>query len=125
GTGYSKEGNLYASLKFMPFHEGKVYLAKARYLTIWTTITLLISFVIFTIGEGFRLLMIPLFIYFVLLSYAGNLVGLIPDSKKPIIDWEKPTVAVKSNMNGLVGMLLMMLLIGLGMTAHIVGMIFG
>lgn len=125
GTGYSKEGNLYASLKFMPFHEGKVYLAKARYLTIWTGITLLICFVIFTIGEGFRLLMIPLFIYFVLLSYAGYLVGLIPDSKKPITDWEKPTVAVKSNMNGLVGMLLMMLLVGLGMAAHIMGMVFG
>lgn len=123
GTGFSKEGNLYASLKFLPIDEGKIYLAKARYLTIWSAITFGMSYIIYTIGQGIDPMMIPLFIYFVILSYAGYLLGLLPDAKKPIVDWEKPTVAVKSNMNGLVGMILMMLLIGIGAAIHIIGMV--
>ena len=48
------------------------------------------------------LIMVPLFLYVVFTNY----IGIIIDLKRPKLDWENETVAVKQNMNSMIFMLI-------------------
>lgn len=125
GAAYSKEGVMHASIKYLPMDEGLIYRAKARYLTIWSALCYAVGYLIYFIGQGFEPLAIPMFVYFVLLSYVGYLTGMLVDRRQPIIDWEKPTAAMKNNMNGMVGFIVMSLILGVFLTVHLIGIAVG
>src|SRR5690606_26806787 len=89
GTVYSKEGKLYATQKYMPLNESLLNTAKVIYITIMNIISIVISFVVYFVMEGFTVNSILMLIFLIILCLLNNLLAPLFDKKKPMVDWEK------------------------------------
>lgn len=110
-TSVSREGKLFEVTKTWPVAASTHVSAKViAHLLLFGS-----SYILFA-STGFLLFPLPLsdllwvLALGLLLIVQHSLVGLAIDYRKPLLDWELPTQAVKQNLNGLYGMLSSLLL---------------
>lgn len=119
GTPYSREGKYYYLLKSNPFNARYVYFSKVIISSAMSIVGVCLSFILFAvIGYWESETVIMLIIVFVLVI-CYNLLAQLYDSKKPLVDWENPSEAVKSNPNVLISLLLGMPLLIIIAVLHI------
>lgn len=122
GTVYSKEGKLYATQKYMPLNESLLNTAKVIYITIMNIISIVISFVVYFVMEGFTVNSILMLIFLIILCLLNNLLAPLFDKKKPMVDWEKASDAIKSNFNVVIGMVTSIPVVSLFLIIHAIGL---
>lgn len=119
GTPYSREGKYYYLLKSNPFNVRYVYFSKVIISSAMSIVGVCLSFILFAVfGYWESETVIMLIIVFVLVI-CYNLLAQLYDSKKPLVDWENPSEAVKSNPNVLISLLLGMPLLIIIAVLHI------
>ena len=104
GTPYSREGKHHDLLMSTPLHPKCVYFSKVFISSVMGILSVFISFILYAIFGYWELN--NLFMLFVIsgLVVCYNLLAPLYDMKNPNIEWENPSIAVKSNPNVLISL---------------------
>src|SRR5699024_6509455 len=105
GTPYSREGKYHYLLNSTPLNSRFIYFTKVFVASSMSMISILLSF-LFLIGFGYwEADAIVMLLIISGLAFIYNLLTPIYDRKNPVIVWETPSTAIKSNPNVLVSLL--------------------
>jgi len=123
-TSVSRQGPLFALDRTLPVRPRDFVKAKIAFhlLLVGTTnlIYLVLALLFFKLSLTYLLWMVPLTL---VLVFTNAAFGLAIDYKRPLLDWSIPQQAMKSNMNGLLGMgssLGVLILVGIALLVPIV-----
>lgn len=105
GTPYSREGKYHYLLKSTPLNEKYIYFTKVIIASAMSILSILLSFVLllsFGYWEPDVLVMLPV-LFILVICY--NMLTPIYDKNNPVVEWDAPSIAIKSNPNVLVSLL--------------------
>lgn len=105
GTPYSREGKYYASSITLPFDTQKIYMAKVVISSCISTISVVISYIIYMLFGRGDIITGLLLLITILLVITYNLLSPLYDRRHPLLEWTNPSEAIKSNPTVLISLL--------------------
>ncbi|QDQ02021.1 hypothetical protein FOH38_16840 [Lysinibacillus fusiformis] len=105
GTPYSREGVHFTTSMVLPLNRRKVFLAKVTISSVMSAISVLFSYGIYFLFREIKTFDILYLIITLGLIFNYNLLTPIYDRRHPLLTWENPSDAVKTNPNVLISLL--------------------
>jgi ABC-2 type transport system permease protein len=104
---FSREGSYIKELKILPISPKQILRVKFKQIMLLSLIGVItMNAVIAFIGKFNIIQIIVQFLASVLTITFINLAQMVIDTKKPVLEWDNPQKAMKQNINGLLGILI-------------------
>ncbi len=118
---FSREGSNIKELKILPISAKEILNVKFKQIMLLSLIGVVaMNAVIAYIGEFSLIQIIIQFLASVLTITFINLAQMVIDTKKPVLEWDNPQKAMKQNINGLLGILIVFgYIAGLGFLGYL------